>query len=206
MLGYTEEELRQFFALTSASTMIATYPERYHELQQGKRQHYDIVKQYRRKDGAPIWVHSYVSMMSGTEAQPPVLLATTIDITDRKQVEDALQTVQSDLARVARLTMMGEMTASIAHELNQPLAAIVASGNAGLRWLANTTPELDEVRTALKRIVADGHRASEVIGSIRAMFKKDSQDKTRLDLNEIIREILVLVERELQTQRVCPYC
>ena len=125
-----------------------------------------------------------------------------MDITDRKRAEDALRRTQSELARVARVTTMGEMTASIAHEVNQPLAAIVANGNAGLRWLANKPPDLDEVRASLKRIVADGHRASEVIGSIRAMFKKDSQGMARLDVNELVREILALIQGELQIHRV----
>ncbi len=202
MLGYTEEEFRQLSFLDlsfeenrQGSRTLLT------ELQQGKRQHYDVVKQYRRKDGSPSWVHTYVSKMSGAESQPPIFLATTVDITERKRTEDALRTVQSDLARVARLTMMGEMTAAIAHEVNQPLAAIVANGAAGLRWLGRAPPDLDEVRTTLQEIVTQGHHASEVIGSIRAMFKKDSQDKTSLDLNELIGEILVLVRGELQTQR-----
>ena len=131
-----------------------------------------------------------------------MFLATTMDISERKRAEDALHATQSELARVTRLTTMGEMTASIAHEVNQPLAAIVANGNAGLRWLANKTPELNEVRATLKRIVADGHRASEVIAGIRAMFKQDSQDKARLDANELVREILALVQGDLQTRGV----
>ena len=87
------------------------------------------------------------------------------------------QSEQAELARVTRLTTMGAMTASIAHEINQPLAAIVTNSNAALRWLANAEPDLDEARAALKRIVSDGHRASQVIGSMRAMFKKDGQER-----------------------------
>src|SRR5882724_757396 len=121
---------------------------------------------------------------------------------ERKRAQDALQAALAELARATRFTAMGQMAASIAHEINQPLAAIVANGNAALRWLANTTPDLDEARAALKRIVNDGHRASEVIGSIRAMFKKDSQEKASLDVNQLIREVLVLVHAELQSQRV----
>src|SRR5206468_11438502 len=112
---------------------------------------------------------------------------------ERKRAQDALQAAQAELARATRFTAMGQMAASIAHEINQPLAAIVANGNAALRWLANTTPDLDEARAALKRIVNDGHRASEVIGGIRAMFKKDSQEKASLDVNRLIRGVLVLV-------------
>ena len=108
----------------------------------------------------------------------------------------------SEAARVSRLTTMGAMTASIAHEINQPLAAIVANGNAGLRWLANASPDLDEVCASLKRIVSDGHRASQVIGSIRAMFKKDSQERADVSLNDLVHEVTALVQAEIQSRRV----
>jgi C4-dicarboxylate-specific signal transduction histidine kinase len=94
------------------------------------------------------------------------------------------------------------MAASIAHEINQPLGAIVVNGNAGLRWLASATPDLDEARAAFKSIINDGHRASEVIASIRSMFKKDDQAKTLQDVNELVREVLTLVRGEAENQRV----
>ena len=90
-----------------------------------------------------------------------------------------------ELARAARLTTMGEMAASIAHELNQPLAAIVANGHAGLRWLGRATPDLDEVKASLQRIVSVGDRASQIVGTIRATFKKGSEEKvTTVDVND----------------------
>jgi signal transduction histidine kinase len=109
---------------------------------------------------------------------------------------------QSELARAARLTTMGAMTASIAHEINQPLAAIVANSNAAQRWLSNARPDLDEARAALQNIVRDGHRASHVIGSVRAMFKKDSHEKGRFAVDDVIEDILTLVEGDIRTQRV----
>ena len=108
----------------------------------------------------------------------------------------------AELARVTRLTAMGAMTASIAHEVNQPLAAIVTNSNAAIRWLANATPDLDEARAALKRIANDGHRASEVIGSIRALFKKDRSAATRFSLNDLVLEVLALVRSEMRTRDV----
>ena len=110
--------------------------------------------------------------------------------------------LQSDLARAARLTIVGEMAATIAHEINQPLTAIVTNGNAGLRWLANPAPDLGEARSALKRIVNDGHRASQVIGTIRAMLKKGGEDKVPLEVNDVIREVLALVHDDLQKRQV----
>ena len=116
----------------------------------------------------------------------------------RKRAENAMQVAQSELARVARLTTMGELAASIAHEVNQPLAAIVANSNAAVRWLAKETPNLDEAKAALKRIVGDGHRASDVISTIRAMLKKSTPAKTSVDVNHLIREVLALVHNELE--------
>jgi C4-dicarboxylate-specific signal transduction histidine kinase len=109
---------------------------------------------------------------------------------------------QSELARVTRLTTMGAATASIAHEINQPLAAIVTNGNVGLRWLMRAEPDLDEVRSALQRIVDDGLRAAEVIGSIRVMFRKDHREKTPVNFNDIIREVLALANGELESHQV----
>jgi signal transduction histidine kinase len=109
---------------------------------------------------------------------------------------------QARMAQQTLLTTMGQMAASIAHELNQPLAAIVTNGNAGSRWLANATPDLDEVRSALTRIVNDGHRASQVIGTIRSMFKKDGQKKAPVDLNQLIQEVLALMQGELENKQV----
>jgi len=109
---------------------------------------------------------------------------------------------RAEFAQVTRLTTMEEMAASIAHEVNQPLAAIVASGNAGLRWLANATPDLNKVHAVLKRVVRDGLRASEVIGSVRALFKKGVQEKAQLNVNDLIREALSLLHTELQSEQI----
>ncbi len=111
-------------------------------------------------------------------------------------------TMQAELARAAHLTTMGQMAASIAHEINQPLAAIVANSNAGLRWLAHATPNLDEARLALNRVVKDGHRASGIIGSIRAIFRKGDAGRAPLDVNDLIQEVLSHTHNELRNKRV----
>jgi C4-dicarboxylate-specific signal transduction histidine kinase len=107
-----------------------------------------------------------------------------------------------ELARVSRLTTMGEMAASIAHEVNQPLSAIVSNASAGLRWLANAAPDLDKVRTVLERVVRDGHRASEVIASVRSMFNRDAPGKERLRINGLIEEVLVLFRGEFRSKQI----
>jgi signal transduction histidine kinase len=132
------------------------------------------------------------------------LLITTllVQIIRRRRAEAASLLALADLARVTRLTTVGEMTASIAHEINQPLGAIVTNGEAGLRWLGNATPDLGEVRAALTRIVGNGHRASQVIGRIRAMLKKDVNERAPVDLNELVEEVLIFVRGEIADNNV----
>jgi C4-dicarboxylate-specific signal transduction histidine kinase len=109
---------------------------------------------------------------------------------------------QAELARVTRLVTMGAMTASIAHEVNQPLAAIVANSNAALRWLALVEPNIAEANAALKRIVKDGHRASQVIAGIRSTFKKEQSERTWLSVNDLVQEALQLAQPGLQGPQI----
>ncbi len=131
------------------------------------------------------------------------------DISERKQAEDQLrvsernlQMTQAELARVSRLTTMGELAASIAHEVNQPLTAVINNGSACLRLLANRNLEPDILRRALEGIVSDGTRASAVLARIRAFIKKETAEKNLLDINEVIQEVLVLAGRELDENQV----
>ncbi|HTG17406.1 MAG TPA: PAS domain S-box protein [Blastocatellia bacterium] len=131
------------------------------------------------------------------------------DISKRKQAEDklraserTLQMTQAELARVSRLTTMGEMAASIAHEVNQPLTAVVNNGSACLRLLANRNLEPDVLRQALEGIIADGTRASAVLSRIRAFIKKDAAERSELNVSEVIQEVLSLAGRELYENQV----
>jgi signal transduction histidine kinase len=110
--------------------------------------------------------------------------------------------MQIEVARVARLTTVGEMAAAIAHELKQPLAAITVNSNAALRWLSRPTPDLDEVRATLGQIVSDGRRAGDVVGSIRAMFKQDGKERTLVDIKELVPEVIALVHGETERHRI----
>ncbi|TMA89021.1 MAG: DUF4118 domain-containing protein [Deltaproteobacteria bacterium] len=121
---------------------------------------------------------------------------------ERSRAERGLREAQAELAHVTRVMTMGELTASIAHEINQPLAAVVANANACFRWLANPTPNLSEARDAISRIVRDGNRASDVIGRIRALVKKGDTEKTLLDINEAIQEVVSLTHSEIQKSGV----
>ena len=124
------------------------------------------------------------------------------DVTERVRAEEGLRQAQAELTRVVRLTTMGELTASIAHEVNQPLAAVVTNANASLRWLAATPPNLNEVREAVLRIIRDGTRAGDVITRIRTLMKKGEPIRTPLDLNELIRETVALTQPEFARRKV----
>ena len=121
---------------------------------------------------------------------------------ERRRSEDALRLARVELARVMQMSAASQIAASIAHEINQPLVAIVTSASAGLRWLARSTPDLDKARAALERIVNAGHHANEVIGGIRSMFKKDRQAEVPIDVNQLIREVFVLLDGEIRSQQV----
>jgi len=125
-----------------------------------------------------------------------------MDITDAKLAQDALQRAQAELAHVTRVTTLGELTASIAHEVNQPLAAVVTNGEACLRWLSNTPPDLTEARGAVARMIRDGNRASEVIRHLRALTRKTDPQKAPLDINDVISDVIALVQREVLSHRI----
>jgi len=127
---------------------------------------------------------------------------TRTDIEDRKRAEQALRKAQADLAHVTRIMTMGELAASIAHEVNQPISGIVINGNTCLRWLAGDSPNLDEAREAARRIVRDGKRAGDVIARIRALASKTVTAKGRLDMNDAIQEVVALVRDEMRRSGV----
>ena len=124
------------------------------------------------------------------------------DISERKQAQRAIQNAQAELARVSRLTTMGELAASIAHEVNQPLTAVNNNSNACLRLLANQNLQPDVLRRALEEIVSDGTRASAIIARIRAFIKKAPGEKNRLDVNEVIREVLAMMGHGFEENRI----
>jgi PAS domain S-box-containing protein len=198
MVGYTSEELRRFTPLD-----ISIEEEReinrtlFLELQQGHRQNYQIVKRLKRKDGGVIWTRIYTFAVHATDVTPDIYFGLVIDITESKNAEQALLVAQSELARVSQLTTMGAIAASIAHEINQPLAAIITRGQAGRRWLSRTTPDLDEAAASLQGIIENAERISTIINGIRAMFKTGGGEKTQIEINELVREVLSFADGEL---------
>ena len=155
-----------------------------------------------RRDGTQVVATSRWALQLNERGKPIAVLETNNDITERKRAEEALDKAQAELAHVTRVTTLGEMTASIAHEINQPLAAVVNNASACLRWLAGQAPNLEEARQSAALIIADGHRAGEIIGRIRALAKKSPPRKDWLDINETILEVTALARSEIQKNRV----
>jgi PAS domain S-box-containing protein len=163
-------------------------------------------KEYFRNDRSrvPVLVGSAVFEKGHNEG-----VAFVLDLSEQKRAEEALRwsqahlaKAQAELAHVTRVTALGELTASIAHEISQPLAAVVTNADAGLRWLSRDSPDLVEAREAIRRITRDGKRAGEVISRMRSLFKKASTANERLDINGVIEEAVILAQSEVQRHRV----
>ncbi len=155
-----------------------------------------------RRDGTKVVVASRWALQLDPQGKPVGVLETNNDITERKRAEEALHKAQAELTHVTRVATLGEMTASIAHEVNQPLAAVITNANACLRWLARQSPDLDEARAAVERIIRDGSRASEVIGRIRALVKKSLPRQDWLSINDTVLEVIALARSEMHMNRV----
>jgi two-component system, LuxR family, sensor kinase FixL len=155
-----------------------------------------------KRDGSRVTLSSRWSLQRDERGRPVATMETNNDITERNQAQEALRRTQAELAHVNRVMTLGELTASIAHEVNQPLAGIVTNGAASLRWLDRKPPELDEARGAVQSMIDDGMRASEVIKRIRALSKKTELHKVRLNVNDLIDDVVRLVEREMLDQLV----
>jgi C4-dicarboxylate-specific signal transduction histidine kinase len=151
---------------------------------------------FRRVDGEYRWLLARAVPSRDVHGKIIRWYGLLADIADRKRAEEERERrreLETELAHINRVSMMGELAASIAHEVNQPLSGVVSNGSACLRWLAANVPNLDEAREAARRIVRDGKRAGEVVARVRALTKRASTPRERLDLTETIRDVLVLV-------------
>jgi PAS domain S-box-containing protein len=156
-------------------------------------------------DGTVKHIHAIGHPVLGENGQVAEYVGTAVDVTDRKRAEEErerLRQLEADLAHIDRVSMMGELAASIAHEVNQPLSGVVVNANACLRWMAGDSPNLNEAREAVRRIVRDGKRAGDVIARVRALVTKTATTKERLNMNEALREVIALAGDELRKNRV----
>src|ERR1700675_3214710 len=196
LFGYAAEE-----AVGQNITLIIP-PERRHEertiveqLTRGERvDHFETVRM--RKDGSLLDVSLTISPMKDASGRVVGASKLARDITERKRAEEALRQAQTDLAHASRLTIMGEFTASLAHEVKQPIAAIVTDANTCVRWIMRDEPDLEEAREAAWRIVKDAKRASQIINRVRLLFKKGTPQRELVDVNEVAREMIVLLGDE----------
>ena len=152
-------------------------------------------------DGATKYLHS-LGHLTAYGAENTEFVGTIMDVTERRVAEEALRGALGDLERASRLNTMGQLTASIAHEINQPLAAIITNAEACLLWLEADRPDLEEARQAATRIVRNGHRAGDIIKSVRALTRKSTLEMVPLDINNVIREVIVLLGGEFRRRGV----
>jgi len=163
---------------------------------------FEMEARIRGKDGQYRWFLIRDNPVRDDQGRVLRWYGTRTDIEDRKRSEEALRQAQADLAHVTRITTMGELASSIAHEVNQPISGVVLNANTCLRWLDGDSPNLNEAREAARRIVRDGKRASEMINAIRALVRKTVTAKGRLDMNETVREVLDLAQNEVLKNHV----
>jgi PAS domain S-box-containing protein len=162
-----------------------------------RREEFRMEYRLRRHDGEFRWVLDIGVPRFNQDGSFAGYIGSCIDVTEQKRAEEQLRQAQADLARITRMAAMGELAAAIAHEVNQPLGAVVTNGSASLRWLAGQPPNLEEAREAIERTVREANRASDVIGRIRALLQKAPPQMERLDVNTVIRDVLTLAGNEL---------
>lgn len=164
----------------------------------------DFDAEYRivRPDGQVRYVHSHAYPVFGESGELVEYVGTVADITEQREGEESLGSMQAELARASRAMTLGQLMATIAHEVNQPLAALVANAGAAVRWLAADPPRLDKARQALTRIARDANRASSVIARIRALVGGTDAQRAPLNVNSIVQEVIVLVRTELRRHNI----
>jgi signal transduction histidine kinase len=162
---------------------------------------FDIEHRLLMPDGTVKHVHVIAHFLQNSSGNPEFVGA-VMDVTSTRQSEEALRKAQADLAHVSRVTTVGELVASIAHEVNQPLGAIVTDGGACLRLLARETPDLDKSRAVVERMIKEGMRASEVIKRIRDLLHKIPSEKAPLDINETVQEVIALASGDVLRSKV----
>jgi PAS domain S-box-containing protein len=149
----------------------------------------------------PVWQHIFF-ITEEAGGKRLAMATVTRDLTERKRAELNLYAAQAELAHIARVTTMGELAASIAHEVNQPLAAVVTNANACLRWMNAPQPDMEEARAAVNRIAREGNRAASVVGRIRSMLKRSPPQVDNFEINDLVNEVLMLTKHEMQKHSV----
>ncbi|GAB4067342.1 hypothetical protein GCM10028812_20060 [Ancylobacter sonchi] len=153
------------------------------------------------KDGAQVTVASRWSQHRDPQGRPVATMEINNDITAGKRAEERLLKAQAELSQVTRVATLGQLMASIAHEVNQPLAAVVTNGEAGLRWLRRPVPDVGEAVASVERMIASGRRAGDVVARLRALSRRDELRHEPIEVNRLIEETLAIIERDLRRHR-----
>jgi len=206
--GYTAEEIigRNFACFYTEEDRAANVPQRAIEIAAREGRH-EVEALRVRKDGSQFWADVVIDALRDEDGRLIGFAKITRDITERRraarELEEArLKILQEEFARANRLMQMGELAASIAHEVNQPIAAVVASAGAALRWLAAMPPDIENARQSLERITRDGERAGGIINRISALVKNAPPHRDRLNINDVILEALTVVQRDLDSHGI----
>jgi two-component system sensor kinase FixL len=155
-----------------------------------------------RRDGSQITVSSRWSLQRDPRGRPIATLETNTDVEEQRRAQEDLVKAQGELAHLSGVSTLGELTASIAHEVNQPLAAVVTSGEASLRWLDSEAPPLDRVKRSITRMIGDARRASDIIRRVRQLARKGDMQKAPVSMNDVVEESVPLIRRELSSHQV----
>src|SRR5262245_60722289 len=168
----------------------------------GRIQSGTMEKRYLRGPGEPVWVSETVSLVRDSGGAPAWLVLVAVEITGRKSAEEELNRFRTQLWHAGRAAQIGVITASLAHELNQPLAAILTNAQAGLKFMAQSRPDLDEIRGILSDIVQDDKRAGAVVSGLRAMLRRRETVRETFPAAEAVREVLDLLHSEMLARHV----
>jgi PAS domain S-box-containing protein len=203
MVGYSAEELSNLTALD------ITHEEDRAEAQRrvastalGNVTQLAYETRYRRKDGGIVWAQVCASVIPDEHGKPLLFAAVVVDMTGRKRADEELLGAREELARVTRVSTVGELTASIAHEINQPLAAVATYAGAALLWLGRDTPNVERAREAVERTIHESEHAAEIVSRVRALVKKVPPCTEPLAIDAVILEVLDLTRGELQRQGI----
>lgn len=198
MLGYSETEIEGVsFVDISEESQRAMTKRNVDGLFDGVIDSYHVQKRYEKKNGEFLWANVSVSLIPAVDREGPRLAVLVEDVSSRKRAESSLAATEAELARVSRFTTMGELVASIAHEVNQPLSAIATNSQAALRWLARDTPDLQEVVAALNRVNRDACLAGEVITRIRNFLRMGGIKREALDVRQMVDDLLLMLQTML---------
>lgn len=198
MLGYRDEEIIGVSFVEITDEFLRNQTKRnISGLFDGEIEGYHIQKSYQKKDGGILWANVSVSLMPAIGDEEPQVAVIVEDITTQKESEKALKSSQAELARVSRFSMMGELAASIAHEVNQPLAAIASNSQAALRWISHNPPNYQEVISTLNRVDRDANRASEVVKRVRSFLSTGTLKLDVINVHQMLEELVSILQASI---------